>query len=306
MTIATIDIGTNTVLLLIASMDVSGNITPLAYEQRVPRLGAGVDLHRSLRPDSMQRVVRVLREYQRIMAQYTLDTVKVFGTSAVRDAANEVEFRTLIRQHTGLELEILSGDEEARWTYRGAVSGVPYIDSATVVDIGGGSTEITSGTRQQIVRRVSLDIGSVRLTERFFRHDPPLESELDDATALVRRELENTRAFDAAGSTLVGVAGTATSLAVLAQGQREFSLQAVTNFRLTSEIVEQLYAMLRHMPSSRIATLSAVMEGRSDVITSGTLILRELMSLHGFNEMIVSERGVRYGIAIREWEKKHR
>lgn len=293
-------------LLLIASMDVSGNITPLAYEQRVPRLGAGVDLHRSLRPDSMQRVVRVLREYQRIMAQYTLDTVKVFGTSAVRDAANEVEFRTLIRQHTGLELEILSGDEEARWTYRGAVSGVPYIDSATVVDIGGGSTEITSGTRQQIVRRVSLDIGSVRLTERFFRHDPPLESELDDATALVRRELENTRAFDAAGSTLVGVAGTATSLAVLAQGQREFSLQAVTNFRLTSEIVEQLYAMLRHMPSSRIATLSAVMEGRSDVITSGTLILRELMSLHGFNEMIVSERGVRYGIAIREWEKKHR
>ena len=145
MNIAVIDIGTNTVLLLIARFDPIGCIIPLAYEQRVPRLGKGVDEYKNLLPDSMERVIGVLEEYKRIMAGFELAKVVICGTSAVRDARNKALFAELIHQGTGLTLEILTGEEEALWSYRGALSGVPDIHRATVVDIGGGSTEIGVG-----------------------------------------------------------------------------------------------------------------------------------------------------------------
>ncbi|MEK9137819.1 MAG: Ppx/GppA family phosphatase, partial [Bacteroidota bacterium] len=167
MNVGVIDIGTNTVLLLVARLDTSGNITPLVYEQRVPRLGKGVDAEKNLQADSMQRVIGVLKEYRAMMAQHRLATAVVAGTSAVRDAHNKDEFAELVKREVGFDLEVLSGDEEAHWTYRGAISGVPDFQRATVVDIGGGSSEITVGDASSIHNKISLDIGSVRLTERF-------------------------------------------------------------------------------------------------------------------------------------------
>lgn len=304
MTIATIDIGTNTVLLLVARFDDRGRITPLVYEQRVPRLGKGVDREKTLHAESIDRVIGVLREYREIMARHHIDAVAVCGTSAVRDSANREEFAQRVREEAGFQLEILTGDEEALWTYRGAISGVPDVNRATVVDIGGGSTEITIGDRTRIVEKISLNVGSVRLTERIFLHDPPTLSELESAVEVVENEIERAAKFNFAGSTLVGVAGTATTLAVLAQGLREFHIDAVTNYRLKQEKVEDLFRMLRSLTSSEILDLSSVTEGRHDVITAGSLILREIMAHFKFREMIVSERGVRYGLAIREWEKR--
>lgn len=304
MNIAVIDIGTNTVLLLVARFEESGRITPLVYEQQVPRLGKGVDQLRNLQRDAMQRVLNVLKEYQHMMSGLDLAATVVCGTSAVRDARNREEFGALLTSETGWTLETLSGEEEAFWTYRGAISGIPGVSRATVVDIGGGSTEISVGAGGVVKSSISLDIGSVRLTERFFMHDPPTHPELEAAITLVENELARPKGFDFQDTTLVGVAGTATSLAALAQGLHEFRLEAVTNYHLTIDNVYHLFRTLRATPASQIQDLSRVMEGRSDVITAGSLILREIMAHYKFNEMIVSERGVRYGLAIREWEKR--
>ncbi len=303
MRIATIDIGTNTVLLLIAEVDERGQISTLAYEQRIPRLGKGVDAAKNLQSDSMQRVLAVLQEYHSVIARHNVERTIVAGTSAVRDATNKHEFANLIHSQTGFTLEVLSGEEEAYWTYRGAISGVPAIAKATVVDIGGGSTEITIGNSKTILDSVSLNVGSVRLTERCFKHDPPRDTELEAARTFVQDELVTADSFGFEGSTLVGVAGTATSLAILAQEVKEFSIDAVTNYTLELEKVEQLYKKMRAMPANDIRQLSSIMEGRADVITAGTLILREIMVHFAFKEMIVSERGVRYGLVLREWEK---
>jgi exopolyphosphatase/guanosine-5'-triphosphate,3'-diphosphate pyrophosphatase len=303
-TIASIDIGTNTVLLLVASTRADGEIVPLAYEQRIPRLGKGVDEHRRLHPESMARVAEVLKEYREILRPLRPDAVVVCGTSAVRDAANREEFCDLVKRETGYDLEVLSGQEESLWTYRGAISGVTGPARATVVDIGGGSTEISVGTRMAVEKDISLDIGSVRITERIFRGDPPAVEEMDHARTLVREHLARAAGFPFAGTSLIAVAGTATTLALLAQGSRRFDIRAVTNYRLTFAAVEQMLQTLRAMSSSAIRDLSEVMAGRADVITAGALILREVMECFGFGEAVVSERGVRYGLVVREAERQ--
>jgi len=304
MTIASIDIGTNTVLLLVARIDEDGNITPMVYEQRVPRLGKGVDDAKNLSHDSMRRVIEVLDEYRAIIANHRPDKTIVAGTSAVRDAHNRVEFTALVKRETGFDLEVLIGNDEAYWTYRGAISGTSVNQKATVVDIGGGSTEITTGDARTITNKISLNIGSVRLTERFFKHDPPTHPELEAAITMVEDELAKPKGFEFAGSTLIGVAGTATSLALLDQGTAEFSIHAVTNYKLKLNNVYALFRTLRAMPSSEILKLSTALLGRNDVITAGVLILQEIMAHYKFDEMIVSERGVRYGLVIREWEQR--
>lgn len=303
MTVASIDIGTNTILLLIAEVGPSGEIIPLTHEQRIPRLGKGVDARKRLHPDSIRRAVDVLRDYKQIIAKHAVDRVVVVGTSAVRDALNTEELAAAVKNETGFELEILSGNEEAHWTFRGAISGVPASGNVTVLDIGGGSTEITTGDRRGMLGSISLDIGSVRLTERCFRSDPPTSAHLAAATDIVRNHLEQVHQLDFRDTALIAVAGTATSLAILHQGLPEFNLKAVTNYRLTLPDVQMLFERLSTMPSTRIRQLSAVMEGRADVITAGALILREVMQHFRFPDLIVSERGVRYGLVLREWEK---
>jgi exopolyphosphatase/guanosine-5'-triphosphate,3'-diphosphate pyrophosphatase len=302
--IAVIDIGTNTVLLLVATVDDKGNITPLLYEQRIPRLGRGVDAGGNLNSDSMDHVVAVLKEYAVLMASFAPSPVVVCGTSAVRDAANREEFSRRVLEGTGWALEVLSGDDEALWAYRGAISGFPEVHRTTVLDIGGGSTELTIGDGNTIERKISLDIGSVRLTERCFRQDPPSAGDLEAAIDIVENAIDRTAGFPFEGTTLVGVAGTATSLALLVRGARAFDVAAVTNVRLEREAVEKLFRKLRAMSSAEIQGLSPVLEGRSDVITAGSLILREIMMHCAFTSMIVSERGVRYGIALREAERR--
>ncbi|HCV44448.1 MAG TPA: Ppx/GppA family phosphatase [Bacteroidetes bacterium] len=303
MNVAAIDIGTNTVLLLVAQIDADGKIIPVVYEQRIPRLGNGVDAQKNLQPESIRRVVDVLKEYRATVTRFNLEKVIVAGTSAVRDAHNREDLALLIKNQVGFDLEVLSGDDEAYWTYRGATSGVPGVQRATVVDIGGGSTEITIGNARTVENKISLNVGSVRLTERFFKHDPPTHTELESAITCVEDELAKAKGFDFEDRTLIGVAGTATSLAMLDQGCKEFSIDAVTNYHLKLDNVNALFRTLRAMPSVEILNLSSVMQGRNDVIVAGTLILREIMAHYKFTEMIVNERGVRYGLAIREWEK---
>jgi exopolyphosphatase/guanosine-5'-triphosphate,3'-diphosphate pyrophosphatase len=303
MKIAAIDVGTNTVLLLLAEVRRDGSLIPLLHEQRFPRLGQGIDAQGSISRDAIARLIEVLTEYRTLLASHNPDRVVVCGTSAVRDATNQAELVRRVRRETGLTLEALSGEEEARWTFRGALSGLRDIERSTVVDIGGGSTEIITGAHGAIERSISLQIGSVRLKERHLRHDPPTHPELEAAITETEDALPPVSDFPFGGSTLVGVAGTATSLALLAQGAKEFDVRAVSGYHMPYSAVDHLFRTLRSMPSAMILELSSVMEGRADIITAGALILRELMAHLGFSEVVVSERGVRYGLVLREAER---
>jgi len=302
-TVAVVDIGTNTILLLVARLRPDGTLVPIRHEQRIPRLGQGVDSLGALHADSIQRALEVLREYRSLIEPWGVERTVLCGTSAVRDASNRAEFIDRVKEATGFTVEVLSGEEEALWTYRGAVSGVPGITRGTVIDIGGGSTEISVGDRTVLRAKVSLNIGSVRLTERFLRHDPPLPREIAEAREAVTRELAATRDFPFGGSIAIAVAGTATTLSLLAQGLKAFDIRAVTNSPLSYDTVEHLFRTLRQMPSAMIREMSEVMEGRADIITAGAMILREVMRHSGFDEVVVSERGVRYGLALRELQR---
>ena len=303
-TLAVIDIGTNTVLLLVAEIGDAGGIHPLAYEQRIPRLGQGVDSRKRLSAGAMQRVVTVLNEYRSIITRHSLSTAVVIGTSAVRDAGNRDEFVSLVHAQTGFTVEVLSGVDEALWTYRGAISGIRGIERATVVDIGGGSTEISTGSASSVDTSISIDIGSVRLTERFIKHDPPQPEELHAVEKEIESALTATVQAPDPPGTVVAVAGTATTLALLARGAREFSLEAVSGGTLSLAEIESLASTLSQKSVAQILTGGSYLVGRADVITAGAMILEAVMKKLGARSVIVSERGVRYGIALREWENR--
>jgi exopolyphosphatase / guanosine-5'-triphosphate,3'-diphosphate pyrophosphatase len=306
MNIASIDIGTNSVLLLVASLDSSGRMATIEYESRVPRLGRGVDAQRRLQSDSIARVIEVMLEYATMIRRHEVAAVVVGGTSAVRDAANTDDLARAIKTATGFELQVLSGSDEAIWTYRGAISGIDGFTSIAVIDIGGGSTEISVGTPSAITDHISLNVGSVRLTERFFKHDPPGPDEIARARSFIREHLHNAERFVHPDLRWIGVAGTATSIAALMQGKKEITIADLTN-RLVRRIdVDRVFMKIVAMPARAIRSLSDVMEGRADVITAGTLILQEAMETFGCDRLTVSERGLRYGLVLREWERNKR
>jgi exopolyphosphatase / guanosine-5'-triphosphate,3'-diphosphate pyrophosphatase len=297
--VAAIDVGTNTVLLLIARKDSGGLLVPVLDVQRVPRLGAGVDAHKKLQPDAMQRVVAVLADYCSIADSHGVRKILACATSAVRDAVNRDEFVAQVQRFTGLRLEVLSGEEEALWSYQGAISGIPSIHACLVLDIGGGSTEMIVGNGREIVSRVSLDIGAVRLTERCFVHDPPLQTEIEHASELISNALTGVIQRTDPDSQLIAVAGTPNALATLTLELPDYSREAVAGFVMKRSQIEELWRRLRQLPSVDIRKLSNVMEGRADVIIAGTLILRKVMDHFGLSTMTVSERGLRYGLALR-------
>jgi exopolyphosphatase/guanosine-5'-triphosphate,3'-diphosphate pyrophosphatase len=315
MRITAIDIGTNTVLLLVADIDDAGSIATLAYEQRIPRLGKDVDAQKVIGRAAFERVADVLQEYKIICTQHKPERIVAVGTSAVREARNREEFIAYIRTQTGIEIEVLTGEEEAKLAYYGAISGLrvrgqksEVRSQIAVIDIGGGSTEITVGTQREILHNVSVDVGSVRLTEKFLKHNPPLASELQAAKESVVQSLTShipyfTSSFDFAQALTVGVAGTATTLALLDQGLKEFDLEKISSYKLTKSSVGNLLNKLQKMKYAEILNLSSATAGRADILTAGTLILHTYMEQTGVQAMTVSERGVRYGIALREWKR---
>ncbi len=284
-------------------MDASGFIRTVRDEQRIPRLGEGVDKDKKINSDAFARVLEVLKEYKDISESLHSEKIIACGTSALRDTVNRERLIEFIKKETGIAVEVLSGEGEAVWTYLGAISGLPDdFDKVAVIDIGGGSTEISVGDRNTIHNRISLNLGSVRITERFLRHFPPLAQEITSATKSIRDELEKLPAFDLQGVTLIGVAGTVTTLAAIAQNLPTFDLEKIGGYVLTYEVVGNLLQKLCSMALEEIQRIPSMAPGREDVITAGTLILLEFMEFASLKTVVASGRGVRYGLALREWE----
>ncbi|PLX23205.1 MAG: hypothetical protein C0600_15590 [Ignavibacteria bacterium] len=303
MRIASIDIGTNTMLMLIADVNEDGSLTVLSDQQVVARVGKGVNRTGAIDWSAFTRSEQYLSEYLAESRNQNVDIIRCTGTSALRDAKNREDYLEYMQQKLGLEIEILSGEDEALWTYGGAISGFPNRNgSFAVLDIGGGSTEMTVGKGFHIDTRMSVDIGCVRLTERFLPHSPPRPAELDELISHLEREIDAYPVFDPATTTFVGVAGTVTTLAALEMGLEEYDGKTISGFRLTREMITRRFDEFAALSSKDIETVLRVDPGRADIILVGIAILKVLTEKRDLPELIVSERGLRYGIAVREWE----
>lgn len=298
--VGAIDIGTNTVLLLIAEESAKG---PMAVLERasITRLGEGVDLRRRLSNEAMARTGVCLREYRSLLDFYGADIVQVVCTSAARDAENGGAFLAEAEVALGTRPRIIDGDEEARLTFEGALSGLDVTGPVTVFDVGGGSTEIIRGIAQSmgptLMNAVSLDVGSVRLTERLIRHDPPHGDELDEIRRAVEQAL--TAATPEFDTTVIGVAGTVTTLSSVSQSLPSYDSARVHGSRLTRHEIARVLRELQSVPLASRRSMTGLEPARADVIVAGTVLVLTVLDWLRAKELVVSDRGVRWGLARR-------
>jgi len=304
---AGVDIGTNSVRILIAEIVGSGGNLSLRTLHRlmnITRLGQGVDERGYLSGEAVERTVAVLREYRELMHKESVETWDIAATSAVRDAVNADDFLGLVEEIMGSRPRMLSGNEEARLSFLGATYDLgallPPGDAVLVVDIGGGSTEIVVGRDDDILEEFSLDVGCVRMSERFLAHDPPLQRELEDMQGFVRSLLapQAGRISRLSPRLLVGLAGTVTTLSGLQQGLQRYDGDAIHHSWLSLQEVQGLYARLRSLPLAERKALMRLEPGRADVIVGGTGVLLVLLQELGWEKFLVSEKDILDGLAI--------
>ena len=300
---AAIDIGTNSTRLLVAELDrPDGDLVTLDRRMTITRLGQGVDASRALAPEAITRTVDALRTYRSaIDAIGDVGAIRATATSAARDATNREEFFAAASDALGgVTPELLPGSEEARLSFLGATAGLdavapgPYL----VVDIGGGSTEFVVGTDAP-EGLLSVDIGCVRLTETWLRSDPPTAEELSQAVHVVREHLADVlREVPAVttAKTLVGLAGTVSTFAMVEQGLAEYDRDKVHHFRLTKDAAEDVFRTLATEPAAARRHNPGLEPGRVDVIVGGAVILVSVLRTFGFDEMLTSEADILDGL----------
>jgi exopolyphosphatase / guanosine-5'-triphosphate,3'-diphosphate pyrophosphatase len=299
---AVVDIGTNSTRLLIADAE-DGRVTgELERHSNVTRLGAGVDKDGSLRDDAMERVFSTLEDYRALIDRYSADRAVAVLTSAVRDAANGREFAQAVSDRYGLEPHVLTGDDEARLTFLGATSERDPDDATPtlVIDIGGGSTELVIGTGREAEFHVSTQAGVVRQTERHIDHDPPAESELDqlaqDVRAIIERGVPAERR--AAVKQAIAVAGTATSLASIAQALDPYDPDKVHGYVLTVPERDEIRARLAALNLEERREVKGLDPNRAPTIVAGVMILTEVMTMFGLDRVEVSEHDILRGAVL--------
>jgi exopolyphosphatase/guanosine-5'-triphosphate,3'-diphosphate pyrophosphatase len=273
----------------------------LARLMRITRLGKGVDATGKLDPDAIERTLAVLREYQGVIEELGVAKVRMTATSAARDAVNRDEFFGPAREIIGVTPELLSGADEGRLSFTGAVSGVaPELGPFLVVDIGGGSTEFSLGTTE-CEATVSIDVGCVRLSEKYLHHDPPLPEELLSCISVTDVFLDDVvRAMPGIGevSTFIGLAGTITTAAAVEMGLPEYDHDRIHHFRLTTDAAEDVFRTLATESYDERIENPGLERERADVIVGGLCVLVAIMRRFGFAECLVSEADILDGLAM--------
>ena len=298
--VAAVDCGTNSLRLLVADLDVDGGQRDLDRRMEIVRLGQGVDRTGRFAPEALDRTLTALEGYARLIDDLGVDRVRMVATSATRDAANRDEFVAGVERALGVEPEVISGDEEARLSFTGATRGLPAGLAAPylVADIGGGSTELVLGSDAVDAAR-SVDVGCVRLTERHFSSDPPTAAQVAAARADVAAALNvvaETVPLDAA-ATLVGLAGSVTTVGAIHLGLPAYDATAIHHTRVPAAAVEEISERLLAMNHAERAAIPVMHPGRADVIAAGALVLRCIVERTAVAEVLVSEHDILDGIA---------
>jgi exopolyphosphatase/guanosine-5'-triphosphate,3'-diphosphate pyrophosphatase len=310
--LAALDLGTNSTRVLIAQPRPGGGLDTLERENTITRLGQGVDGSARLAPEAIERTVACVRSYRGLLEQHDVDLspgsgqVRIAATSAARDAANRDELFDAVEDVVGNRPELLSGSEEGRLSFQGATRELdPALGPFLVVDIGGGSSEFIAGRSTadgpEIEGVLSTDVGCVRLTEQFIEHDPPRPEELSAAISVVDAHLEDVmRDLPTAGAanTLVGVAGTITTVAAVELGLIAYDRDKIHHFRLSRAATEDVFRTLATESREDRIHNPGLEEARADVIVGGMCALVAVYRKLGFDELVVSESDILDGLAL--------
>ena len=300
MIIASIDIGTNTILLLIAEIDADyKQIKTLHDEIRIPRIGKGLQVNSPIIQEKVDLLIKTLTEYKKIIAQYSCDKVILTATNAFRIASNAAELVKRIKTELDMDIAIVSGKDEAMLSYLGAISGFPGQGKYLVIDIGGGSTEIIYGNKSGIQFSNSYQAGVVSLTERFLMKQPPEKEEIQQFTDFVKGIFSAIDNNKMVADKAIAIAGTPTTLACIKANLTEFNESLIEGSILTKAEVKKFADMLALLTPDEIKLrYGSVVTGREDVLFAGTGILYALMETLNIPEVIVSTKGIRYGAII--------
>lgn len=299
---AGIDIGTNTILLLVAEVDQGRIVKVVEDHVTVVRLGQGVDKNRVFCVEAMERARACFANYANILKKYPGIQMQAVATSGSRDAKNSEDFFHEITASTGIPIQVISGPVEASTSFRGALPEAADPDQVAVLDIGGGSTEIV-GQENGNLFRVSFDFGCVRLTERFCKSDPPMPAEQEQIRSFVMNELKRETVLLAKlkDRRFLGVAGTPTYLSSALLGLKKFDVERIHGSVIELAKLKKLRQELAKLTTAERLGLGGMDKGRADVIVTGAIILESVLESAGIEKIEVSVRGLRYGVVLTDW-----
>lgn len=299
MNIASIDIGSNTVLLLIAEINKSNQTTiPLLNELRMPRISQGINESGIISNHSVQDLLNVISEYKNIINNYNCEKILVNATQALRVAKNGDEIIRTIKSKFGFNVEVISGNKEAYYSYLGAVSGFEINGNSVVIDIGGASTEIISGNNETILFQKSFPVGVVTMTEKYLM---PVTNEenVKNLEVYLEKIFSTVSEIDSRNSKIIAVAGTPSTLAALKQNLSNYSESKVEGFKLYESDLNDFINVFKSMsPEEILNKYGQIINGRQDIILAGTIILKTIINLLGQHCLYSSSRGLRYGAII--------
>jgi exopolyphosphatase / guanosine-5'-triphosphate,3'-diphosphate pyrophosphatase len=304
MKLAALDVGTNTVLMLVVERVAEGDLRTLGEFSRITRLGRGVDANGKLDPAAKALTLDAITEFAAKARDLGAEKILTAATAAVRDASDGAAFLAQVKARAGVDLDVISGETEAQLSWLAVRKGLKLdpADRVLIVDIGGGSTELIRVEPGRKLDLVSLQIGSVRLTERFVHHDPPIAREAADVRLAVDEALR-ALGWDFRPDTMVGIAGTVTTVCALALCLEQYDPAIVHGHRLSHQEVLAAVTRLASVPLDQRKKLPGVEPARADVIFAGAGILERTMAHFGLDHVIVSDQGVRWGLIWRELEK---
>jgi exopolyphosphatase/guanosine-5'-triphosphate,3'-diphosphate pyrophosphatase len=296
--VAAIDCGTNSIRLLVADLPPDGGpLSDVTRRMEIVRLGQGVDRTGELAPEAIERTRVALADYAAEIERLGAERVRMVATSASRDARNAEDFREMVRATLGVPPEVVTGDEEARLSFTGAVRGLPPARNL-VVDIGGGSTEFVTGV-STVDSAVSVDIGCVRLTERHLHGDPPTSAEVAAASADIEAAVDRALAAvgGAAADRVVGLAGSVTTVVAIALDLPRYEPERIHHAEVSTVDVARVTGELLGMARAQRLAIPVMHPGRADVIGAGALILRIILERAGAPAVVASEHDILDGIA---------
>ncbi|MFA7626478.1 MAG: hypothetical protein WCZ17_05465 [Candidatus Kapaibacterium sp.] len=301
-TAASIDIGTNTILMLIGNYH-NDKVVKIHEKYDVARLGEEVDKTGILKSEAIERTGAILKECRELCEKFNVEKIVAVGTSALRDASNSAQVRDLFNDILGSEIVLVTGLEEAALSFMGTVESK---ENSLVIDIGGGSTELICGEDQTIFEKQSLQAGAVRITERFFRGvHPPDENKINQALSFIN-ELLDKYSVKTDFQKVYAVAGTATTLATTAMGLPDSDVAKINGLVLSRNDINRIYDIYLSASLSDIVNKLYVHPRRADLILAGSLIMKSISDYYNINEIIVSSKGLRYGILLDYFRNKQK
>ena len=301
---AVIDIGTSSIKFFLGELSDDGAMRTLFDENDIQRIGDGLRETGVISPAAMERNIEALSRFAKKARDNGADEILCIGTMALRNATNAVDFLKLARETCGVKVSVISGEEEARLSYLAAMSGLPIHEGKIVIfDLGGGSTEFVFGEGSAVNKRFSVDLGNIRITEKFFKSDPASPEEIQAAID----EIENTfTRYDVKGETaqLVGMGGTVTAMGAVKHRMSEYKADVIQGSKLTAQDIEAQFLDYSKKTVEERRRTVGLQPKRADVILAGCCILKAILKLLGAGEVTISDRGIRHGLAFDRFVKK--